>query len=132
MLVSFKQTKLPVPGEDAWIEVRPLSGSEQTEAKEARSLRALRMARELGSDMYEAMQKLRKDAESGATADKHDAFDRDVTLRAAITRWSYKEPLNASTIALLDEPTADWLHRQVIALTLPDDQGNSTRPSPVS
>lgn len=49
-------------------------------------------------------------------------FDRERLLAGTIKAWSYGAPVNADTIADLDEETARWAHQHVVGLMKPPTQ----------
>jgi hypothetical protein len=95
-LCSLITRKLDVPGEDAWIEIRPLSAKRL----HAIGLEAKREGREAVS----------------ANADDTDAENyvlADLMLREAIVAWSYDAPLTAENVDDLEISTMMWLSDEI-------------------
>ena len=95
-LCSLITRKLDVPGEEAWIEIRPLS---------AKSLHTIALeAKKLGKEALAANED-DTDAENYVLA--------DLMLREALVAWSYDAPVNPMTIADLEVSTMMWLSEEI-------------------
>jgi hypothetical protein len=106
-----KQVDLPhEPGQ--WIKVRLLGYAALTEAREARSLQAIRKAREMGAELMNSLPD-RAPRENAAPPDPLNDYDMPTLLRAGIVEWSYDAKATRENIDSLDEKTA-----RLVALAL--------------
>lgn len=137
------------PGE--WFEIRKLSWHELKQAREARSAAVMGTVRSMGGEVMAALPRRCKscgeekhagdcpppgDREDASAADPTNPYDQEVILYAGIASWSYQPALNKENrtklINGIDEPTADWLFREIVAYnTIPKGEAakNETRPS---
>lgn len=94
--------------------VRKLSWQQLEEAQEARVDATLRRLAETGK-AFASLRDLRADA-AVADPDPLNAFDRATLLRHGVVAWSYDAEVTPETLADLDEPTAAWAAREILAL----------------
>lgn len=140
MLVDRHVKRLEVPGEPgAWVELRRLNFGELKDLRQQSGERFLEDLSGLPADVLEMqltvqakMAEAKKAAaaaadQSGSDAeddlpdpDVLDGMDLLFVLRAGIVAWSYCEesgapvPVDAATVAMLDEDTARWAAREVL------------------
>ena len=123
MLTSGSVTRVDLPHEPGeWIEVRLLSWQDLDDARSERQARALRLMRDLGSDLVAQLQ-----AAGGAgSAGGEQELDRATVLRRGLVGWSYG-PFTAEAVAQLDEATAAFAIETILRLSLPNrsEQKNS-------
>ncbi len=99
-------------------------------------------ARDLGPEIVKAFASDDEDQKKGARKlieerrYEPDQFDTTELLLAGVASWSYDAKVSKLSIDDLDEETAEWAKREVIALTKPPTKeeekkapGNSTTPS---
>ena len=123
------------PGQ--WIEFRRLGHKALKEAREGKARRQMRAASDVSRDLDPAfLQRMRDEVTAAVAAreaaapeaDPLDDYDTDELLRRGIAAWSYADPLTPENIDGLDEATADWAARRILALSKPttgDAQKNS-------
>ena len=118
------------PGE--WLEVRQLGWTALREAREKKAIAVMQAAsgmdRKFLAEVREAAREAAQEASvireatvvaQDATADALDSYDAAMLLNAGIVAWSYAAKVTPAAIADLDEVTADWAVRLVLALNLP-------------
>ena len=140
MLVDRIVKKIPIPHEpEAWLVIRKLNHRRLREAAEERARRGVESAKQAGAELIKVYQEQknadRDEAETPAvdtTAVPFEAYDRDVVLKAGIKDWSYTDQVSPATVDDLDEVTAAWAHREIVAFALgresETDRGNATSP----
>ena len=124
MLTSGVVRRVELPHEPGqWVEVRQLSGSQLERAREARSLRAIEIARAMGPELLGAQISTEDRAAAVAVRDPLNDYDRTMLLLAGITAWSYQEPVSPDSIADLDDETMELIAREL----LPPDRSEAAR-----
>ena len=130
-LISNLAVRRDIPHEPGeWIEFRPLGWLDLERARTAQTSRVLRNAREMGAEVFSSLTDRERPAETAA--DPLAGYDRWELLSASIAGWSYADRLNKDAIARLDEQTALWAAREVLALSEPPTEEqlkNSALPS---
>ena len=142
MLVDRHTKRLDVPGEPGeWVTIRRLSFGELHDLRQASGMKFLEELSGLPADVLEmqltvqakiAEAKRAALADSGEDVDPEndglpepdalDGVDLLTVLRAGVIAWSYHEesgepvPVEAETVAMLDEATAKWLAREILLL----------------
>lgn len=114
------------PGE--WVEIRRLSWRQLEKASDLQTNASLARMRALGGDLLGAL----RSSSSQQQADPAASYDRAFVLNAGIVRWSYDVPVSPESIDLLDEETAAWVFREILALHKPrteEEQKNGSSPS---
>ena len=121
----------PVPHEPGeTMTFRRLGWKALKEAREGRARRQMQsasdLARGLDADFLKQMRDevaaavtARGDAAIAPEADPLDDYDKDELLRRGIAAWSYDAPVTPENLDGLDEATADWAARRVLALSTP-------------
>ena len=120
-LVTGLTKKLDIPGEDGqWITIRQLSWRQRERASEARTDQVMGRLKSMGPDILRELQgaQARPDVQA-ATADPLTAYDKALVLQFGITAWSYGDKVKPDDIDELDEATADWAAREIIAFSSP-------------
>jgi hypothetical protein len=95
-ICSLITRKLDVPGEDAWIELRPIS-AKRFHAIELEAKRLARAAIEANPD----------------DADAENYASTSLILNAAIVAWSYPCPVDAEHVDDLEPSTQMWIAEQL-------------------
>jgi hypothetical protein len=119
------------PGE--WFEVKLLSWQELEHARDTRSRRSLANIRDMGQEVYGAIQQAATRAAAEPTdRSVEDNYDRMALLTAGVVGWSYPEPVSAETLGQLDEDTAHWAMTAILGVTfmrMGEQRKNSGAPS---
>lgn len=131
-LVSFLPAdRFPIPHEPGqWMALKKPRSKAVKEARRIVESEGRRGVRDFGAEIVKALndgdddekaaRRLRKLEELEEYAP--DQFDRDTLLLDAIKGWSYESepgkmaPINAETVADLDEETARWAHHAIVGL----------------
>lgn len=132
MLCNSTQKKLDLPHEPgAWITVRALGFEALEAAREARSLKAIRRAREFGAELMSGLRGVETPTPTvAAVVDPLNDYDIGSLLEAGIVAWSYDAPRTVHNIASLDEKTARFVARALIPEPeTEEDRGNDSAPS---
>lgn len=116
MLTGKATKRLDLPHEPGeWIDVRLPSWPVLVRA---RNLKQRQAVAELAEWSEEGMRKARAAADEGAARGtvppNEDEYDWGVILEAAITGWSYSDPLTPEHIQELDEETARFVVRACV------------------
>ena len=108
--------------EDVSVTIRKLSARSLDKASLARQAAIAETARTLGPDMLKAFQDADAKKDAVAILDpaeaRYGAYDRGTTLTAGIASWTAKIDLQEG-INELDEDTADFLFKEIVALSVP-------------
>jgi hypothetical protein len=115
MLTSNLTERREVPHEPgSWFVFKLLSWKALEDARQARQIGALRSLSGL-SDVVRDLQQARTNGEVLATeTDPLNDYDRATLLKASVKEWSYDAPVNAETLADLDDVTAEWASREIL------------------
>jgi len=115
-LVTEVTKRIDIPHEDGeWLEVRRLSWRELETADNAASEASTERIKRMGGDIIKAVMSLRdKEREEQATG-----YDKLTVLRLGLIGWSYDVKLSPESIDLLDEETAEFAYREILALSNP-------------
>ena len=112
--------KVSIPHEEgSWLDLAQLSYRQLAEARRAKlddTLGLLRAMKDLTLPQPDATQQ----------ADALNAYDIGVLLRHGIAAWSYGAEVTADD---LDERTAQWAAREILAFSLPDETALGKAPS---
>jgi len=131
MLVSKIIEKLDIPHEEGeWVEIRSLSFTAMEEASDNKQERDLRQVKRMGGDVFEAIMRSSKQADSSGKGDESatakvatvDSYDKETLLVKAIVAWSYDGKPTMDRIRDLDSRTAAWLSREVFERNKPDTE----------
>jgi len=100
------------PGESATI--RMLSWKQLEDAKDATVASAFKLFENLSPQALEAITNAPERPGREAAEAK---YDRATLLEAGVVTWSYQDPVDAETIADLDDVTAELLEQEILALS---------------
>ena len=116
---KVEPTRHEVPNEPGeWIAFRPLSWKQLEDAKQARTLAAIKVAGQIPSEIYERMAPLQERDET-SDLETTDEYDRAAVLSASIAEWSYADvELTPENIDGMDEETSAWAHGIALDLSL--------------
>jgi hypothetical protein len=109
--VTGKTTRLNVPGEDAWIEIRALGWLTLDTARTKRLHQIVEMAKTLKDVTLPV-------SSAPAAPDPLMSYDRLYLLESGITAWSYSDTVD---VEQLDDPTAQWAAREILAYSVPGE-----------
>lgn len=98
------------------MELRLLGWKQLDEAKRARTKQSFANIKEMGGDIFKAIQSARSEDGAAAVADPLAEYDLETVLIKGIVAWSYDEPVTPQSIADLDEKTADWAARVILGI----------------
>lgn len=119
MLASTQTKRLDIPHEPGeYIEIRMLSARKREEAHDAKMqsiIRALSGGADLFKSAMESGPDEPKAEKDPSEKDPLTSFDKWMILRAGIVSWSYNAKVRPDTIDDLDEETADWAAREILA-----------------
>ena len=114
MLTAGIQKRIELEHEPgAWVTVRMLGYRALEAAREARTARAIRRARDMGPELMASLPRGGGDGLVLET-DPLEEYDLNILLQEGIVAWSYAEPVNAETIGSLDEATAKVVARALL------------------
>ena len=117
-IITGISKRLEVPGDPgAWITIRKLGWVDLVASKAARLEAIVDMAKKL-SDLRDAI----ASADRVAPVDPFLEHDQATLLDRGITAWSYG---NTVTQDALDSETAEWAAREILALALSHNAGES-------
>lgn len=116
------------PGEYAVI--RQLSWRQREEASDVQTDKALRRMKNVGPELLREFQ--RAGERPDPNADPANTYDRATVLQSGLVSWSYSEEPKPEEIDGLDEATADWLFREIIAFSGPPAEEERKNVSPPS
>lgn len=133
-----KQVKHPTE-QGEWIEFRIPGWRILEESKKIKTRQSMANIRDLGGDIYKAIQEARTgDAVAAVAADPLAEYDLDSLLKAGIKAWSYVDedgkaiPVTPENIGALDDATAKWAARVIIGAeesdALKNEPDSSTAP----
>lgn len=109
-----RQVEIPhEPGEH--MTFRRLSWRQLEQASDKASESALTRIKAMGGDLLKAIQ----GAAGEQAQDPAATYDRATILNMGIVAWSYDDPVTPENIDLLDEETAAWAFREILALNAP-------------
>lgn len=133
MLTRGITQRIELPHEPGqWVEVRALSGLQLDTSRDARLLKAVHLAREMGP----ALQAPLADQETRAAVieaarDPLNDYDRRALLHAGIIAWSYDAPVTLDNIDDLDDETMTVVARALLPpqRTEADRKNGSAQPT---
>jgi hypothetical protein len=99
------------PGES--VTIRPLTGVELDEARQVTTDKAMATVKSFPAGLLDNLPR----PEGGAQEAEPDAA---TLIAKGLIGWSYPEPVEAGTVALLDAKTRDWLAGEIKALCVRD------------
>jgi hypothetical protein len=99
------------PGES--VTIRPLTGVELDEARQVTTDKAMATVRALPQEMLNSLPK-------ATEGDRETEPDAATLIAKGLIGWSYPDPVEAGTVALLDAKTRDWLAGEIKALCVRD------------
>ena len=118
--------QVDVPHESGeWFELRLLGWKQLDEAKRVRTKQSFANIKEMGGDIFKAIQSARSD-DGAAVADPLAEYDLETVLLKGIVSWSYDEPVSPETIGNLDEQTAQWAARTILGIESVEQRGNGS------
>lgn len=107
------------PGQ--WVEIKKLNGRQLRKVRKAAQLEAFQTMRDMGAEMLTAVQSIDADAaESAARALQRNplqGYDVDLLLEMSVVGWSYDLPVDADTIADLDDDTIQVIGEAAVAFS---------------
>ena len=127
MLTNGQRMRIDIPHEPGeWLVIRPLPWPLLAAAATERTRRQTGEAAALLESLpnIDAQRDALTNAANAQRANSHEApapidpanvWDRRIVLRAGIVEWSYGDPFDADQIDDLDEQTADWAFRAILA-----------------
>ena len=130
--------QVPVPNEPGeWVCFRIPGWRVLEESKKIKTRQSMANIRDLGGDIYKAIQEARTDtAVASVAADPLAEYDLDSLLKSGIKEWSYVDddgkpiPVTPENIGALDDATAKWAARVIIGAeeseSLKNEPDNST------
>ena len=131
--------QVPIPHEpNEWLSLRMLSGTMLEEASDARQREIMGVARDLGAELWQALQNVDRPASNGsangAEPDPLAGYNLQVLLEKGITAWSYDAELTPENIGDLDKDTREWAGKTILAIgkETEDDRKNALRASTAS
>lgn len=108
--------RAPVPHEPGeWLDIKRLSWRQLEHADSVQQDKLLPQMKKMGGDLIGALRDVGKKQEQDPVA----KYDRGTVLEAGIAGWSYDAQVNKENIDALDEATADWAFREILALNEP-------------
>ncbi len=128
-LVSQNVQQIEIPHEPGeWLNLRPLSWLQLTQAREIQTRTVLERMRAMGGEVVGEFRE-EPSAEVPESEDESDPLsnlDRRTVLRGGVVGWSYREKFNRDKLDDLDEETAEWAARTIIGLNqrTDDDRKN--------
>lgn len=108
--VTGKTMRLDVPDGSGWLEIKALGWLVLDNAKTKRLHQLADMAKSL-KDLT-----LPTNARSTEPVDSLVSYDKLYLLAHGITAWSYGDTIDVEE---LDDPTADWAAREILAFSVP-------------
>ena len=118
--------QVDVPHESGeWFELRLLGWKQLDEAKRVRTKQSFANIKEMGGDIFKAIQSARSD-DGAAVADPLAEYDLETVLLKGIVSWSYDEPVSPETIGNLDLTTAEWAARAILGIESADARKNGS------
>lgn len=127
MLVTDVQREIRLPHEmETAVTIRMLSWSALETASKARSKAAIDSAEDLNPELLAALVNVRTpDEEEDDSETEREVsarrYDRAAVLLAGIAAWSYSAEVSKENIADLDEPSAKFLHEEIVEYSARSD-----------
>ena len=124
-----KRVEIPhEPGQ--WVEIRQLSKRQKEKAADVKTDIALGKAKAMGPELMATIQ----NAQPSAIVREPtvDAYDWATVLTFGIAAWSYAESVTVENIEALDETTADWAFKTILAFSGPPSEDERKNDSPPS
>ena len=115
---------------EATFGLRLLAWPERDEAQLAKTRKSFAMMEGVSADVIGALPQRDTDPVERVTQasdDPLDDYDLGTLLKHGLVTWSYERDLSEQTKALLDDRTAKWLGREIVALNSwsEEEVGNS-------
>ena len=137
MLVTKDPIRREIPHEEGhWMDFCKLSWRQMRNARKKQEKESIATVKEFGAEFVAAISSPdgEKKARKLLQEQLYDprAFDQNELLNDGIVAWSYEHELDPASIDQLDEVTADWAMRQIIAINRPlteDEEKNDSPPS---
>jgi len=110
--------------------IRQLSWRQREEASEEQMNRAMTRVKNIGPELLREFQ--RTGEQVNPDADPATTYDRGTVIQAGLVSWSYEDEVTPENIDGLDQATADWLFREIIAFSGPrteEERKNDSAPS---
>ena len=129
-IVTGLMKRVEIPNEEGqWLKIRQLSWRQREKASDARTDAVLNRVKGMGAELIKQLQgaETRPEVE-GALADPSVNYDKLLVLQYGIAEWSYPEKLTvgvkgklafSDAIENLDDATADWAMREILAFSSP-------------
>src|SRR4030067_552195 len=123
--------RVEIPHEQGqWMEIRQVSKRQKEKAADAKTEVALLKAKAMGPELMATIQNAQPTAI--VREPTVDAFDWATVLMFGIAAWSSAESVTVENIEALDETTADWAFKTILAFSGPpteDERKNDSPPS---
>lgn len=137
MLVTKDPIRREIPHEDGeWMDFCKLSWRQMRDARKIAEKGNLATVKELGAEFIQALNSEggEQKAKKLLREQQYDprAFDQSELLNGGIVAWSYDMELDDASVSQLDEVTADWAMREIIAINRPASEEEEKKDSPPS
>jgi hypothetical protein len=128
IFASYVTKIVPLPFDDGQtVTIQKLSGKALAACRQASIATSVEFVRSMGGAAFGRELAAVKAAADGAElagadgngSDPLRRYDRSLVLAKGVKAWTYSEPLTPEAIDDLDEQAADFLAREILALTLP-------------
>jgi len=133
-IVTGLTKRVEIPHEEGqWMIFRQLSWREREKASEARTDAVMARVKGMGVDLMREIRGNEDRPEVQAVlADPSMSYDKALVLQFGIVDWSYDGKPTPGAIDSLDDVTAEWAFREIIAFSSPpseEEQKNGSSPS---
>ncbi len=110
--------RVEIPHEEGhWMELKLLGWRHLEVSKRVKQAEQFRNIREMGKDVFAAIQQSRGETDKNGPADPLAEHDLMTLLEKGVIAWSYDEPVSPETLGELDEQTAEWAARVILGVT---------------
>jgi hypothetical protein len=131
IFASYVTRIVPLPfDEPQTVTIQKLSGKALEAARQARIADSMEFVRSLGGAAFgrelaaaTAGREGAAEVTAGGDVDPLRKYDRATVLAKGVKAWTYDEALTPDRLDDLDEQAADFLAREILALTLPNGDG---------
>lgn len=137
MLVTKEPIRREIPHEPGeWMDFCKLSWRQMRDARKRQEKDNIATVKEFGAEFIQALNSDggEKKAKKLLQEQQYDprAFDQETLLSEGIVAWSYQMELDLTSVAQLDEVTADWAMREIIAINRPMSEEEEKKDSVIS
>jgi len=127
IFASYVTRIVPLPFDEPHeVTIQKLSGKHLAAARQASVAASMEFVRTMGGaafgqELTAALSSAHAAEQAAAVqADPVRRYDRATVLAKGVKAWTYTEPITPATLDDLDEQAADYLAREILALTLPN------------